>query len=140
MPRLVEPDNSEKIKYRQLLGQRSYELAKILEACPNQPTSRDVVNVGDDCSNSLPGGGSSYSFRQRRHVESTLSDINVRGGLFVVGGSLTQGLIISLGPADIAKIEMETPGVSLLSQFQPALTRADAQRQTREIKWWYRRR
>lgn len=81
----------------------------------------EVVVATDDCLKyTMPGSGSSYSFRSANYVVKQLGDLFLDGPRFYVPGELMHGVLVELGPIPIESVTRQTPGMKYLFDFQPA--------------------
>jgi hypothetical protein len=79
-----------------------------------------VVNVSDECLRyTMPGGGSSYSFRAGTYRLRHLADVTYEKNEFLVTGILMHGIIVKLGDLPVENISLQTPGLKYLIDFQP---------------------
>lgn len=68
---------------------------------------------------SMPGGGSSYSFRTEQYRIRRLADLTYSENRFQTLGVLLQGIVVRIGDVPLEKVSKETPGVGFLMDFQP---------------------
>jgi hypothetical protein len=84
-------------------------------------TKDDVVSAKPECVRySMPGSGSSYSFRMNDYKIQRLSDINFRGDSLEATGTLTHGILVFLGDAPIEGVSLDSDGVKYLVEIEPS--------------------
>jgi len=81
----------------------------------------------------MPGSGSSYSFRNETYAISRLADLTFRDGSVIASGALTHGMIVDLGNVLLEGVTEKTPGIEYLTGFQPAAGVASAKAKDLEL-------
>ncbi len=81
----------------------------------------DVLSASKECVNyTMPGAGSSYSFRENMHRLKRLSDINFKKNTIQALGSLTHGIIVNVGDVSLEDVNLEAEGAQYLVKLKPA--------------------
>jgi hypothetical protein len=79
-----------------------------------------VTSASPDCSKySIPGAGSSYSFRIDNYRIARLADINYTGRNFRAFGVLTHGILVSIGDVPLENVDSQSEAVISLIKLQP---------------------
>lgn len=105
-------------KYAAFLRQSNTGLIKLIpdKGCAE---NTNVVNASADCLKySMPGAGSSYSFRKRNHRTLTLSDIAYADSSFFSSGVLTHAILVDIGDVPLEQISLQTKGLKFLTDFE----------------------
>ena len=80
-----------------------------------------VISVTDNCLKyTMPGSGSSFSFRTGNYRIPRLADLTLDGLAFYVTGELMHGILANLGDVPIENVSLRSPGVQYVGDFQPA--------------------
>lgn len=114
----VAPEDLE--KFKDLLKKPKTGIVKLMPdaGCPD---SIPVVSaVGDCLKYTMPGNGSSYSFRIKNYRISRLSDLTLQANRFATKGFMTQGILVDIGDVRLESVSLMTAGVPYLKSFQPA--------------------
>ncbi|HEX8264396.1 MAG TPA: hypothetical protein VF596_03155 [Pyrinomonadaceae bacterium] len=128
---LTAPSEEDKKKIADFSRLSNVEIVKLLNiSC----LKAGQVKLDNACKNSIPGFGSYYSFRDRRYLYPSMSDLQLSKDWFVTAGFLTQGIIVSLGEVDFENISLISPGVNFLNQFTPAESPDEADKQRKQIE------
>lgn len=81
----------------------------------------NVVKATAECAKyAMPGAGSAYSFRKEMHRLVRLADLNFRRNTFQALGTLTHGIMTSLGDVPVGSIDLNSPDVKFIVDFKPA--------------------
>lgn len=73
---------------------------------------------------SMPGSGTSYSFRFESYRIPRLADLVLYKGMFGADGTLQQFTLVMLGSVDIEKVDLETEGMGYLTGLTPVRERS----------------
>lgn len=106
-------------KYSEFLRQENTGLTKLVEdkGCAE---NTKVVVVSDDCLKyTMPGAGSSFSFRTENYRLSRLADVTFTDNSFQAGGIFVHGIFVNIGDVPIEKVTPETEGLKYLTDFEP---------------------
>jgi hypothetical protein len=78
-----------------------------------------VLNVSEECRKyTMPGAGSSFSFRTGNHRVRRLSDLTYRDDGFYSLGILSHSILFNLGDIPLEQITMQTNGMKFLTDFE----------------------
>jgi len=78
-----------------------------------------IVVASEHCLKySMPGGGSSYSFRTKNHRIARLSDLTFSGGAFKALGSMVRGILVDVGDVPINEVSAQTRGMRFLREYK----------------------
>jgi len=115
----VEPHRQLIVKYAEFLRQSETGLTKLIpdKGCAE---STRVINVSEECLKySMPGAGSSFSFRTENYRIPRLADITYTDNGFQSSGALIHALFVNLGDVPLDEVTPETKGMKYLIDFQP---------------------
>jgi hypothetical protein len=122
-----------------LLRQDGTGIARLLPytSCVVDPR---IVNAGGSCADQMPpvpGGGSFYSFRIRKHNLAAHSDIALRDNLFNVGFMKhTVGLLTTLGDVPLDAVTLQSDAVRPFLKLTPAHTVAETEGAFKRSRAW----
>jgi hypothetical protein len=94
----------------------------IVRLLPESGCGQDtkVISAAEDCLKfSMPGGGSSYSFRAERYRVRHLADLTLARGMLRSNGILMHGVIVALGDRPIEGLSLQSEGIKYLADFKP---------------------
>lgn len=75
---------------------------------------------------SMPGNGSSYSFRALTYRISRLADLSIdESGQLKAGSTLTISFLVDLGTPALNELQLTSPGVKILSEYKAPVLAAD---------------
>lgn len=107
-------------KYADFLNQDNTGIIRLLNdaGCAKNST---VISASDDClKRTMPGSGSSFSFREETYRIPRLADLSLSDNNFFVSGEWLHGLMVSIGDIALEKVDTKTVGLQYLNEFQPA--------------------
>lgn len=114
--------NAEDIrKYADFLKNEKAGITKLAVdfGCADNPS---VVVATPDCLlYTMPGAGSSYSFRVNNYRLRRLADLTFTNNSFQTTGVLTHGILVNLGDVALEQISLQTKGVKFLLDFPPTI-------------------
>jgi hypothetical protein len=83
--------------------------------------SPNVFNISQDCLKySMPGAGSSFSFREKNYRLRRLSDLTYDGEDFYSSGILSHAIMTDIGDVPFENIPVQTNALKFLTDFQVA--------------------
>jgi hypothetical protein len=106
-------------KYAEFLRRPNTGLTKLIDdkGCAK---STKVVSATENCLKySMPGGGSSFSFRTENYRIPRLSDITFTEKSFQAMGVLLHGIFVNLGNVPLEEVTLQSKGLKYLVDFQP---------------------
>jgi hypothetical protein len=78
-----------------------------------------VLNASEECRKySMPGAGSSFSFRTENYRIRRLADLNYREDGFYSPGILSHSILVNIGDFPLEQITMQTNGLKFLTDFE----------------------
>ena len=93
-----------------------------------------LVSARNECLKfTMPGGGSSYSFRTGNYRLGRLADLTFSSNAFHTSGILTHGILVKLGEVPIESVTMQTRGIRYLADFQPSADLEEAKRIEKQL-------
>jgi hypothetical protein len=88
-----------------------------------------VISAAEECLEfTMPGGGSSYSFRAERYRIKHLADITYTNGELRATGLLMHVILVDLGDHPVDELTLASEGLRFLADFEP-ITDFDAARE-----------
>lgn len=117
--RSIAPDQQDFTRFADFLRQENTGLIKLVpdKGCYDNP---NIVNVSSDClAYTMPGGGSSFSFRVKDYRIQRLADINFYNNSFQATGILLHGIFTAIGDVPLEKVNLQTKGIDFLNNFTP---------------------
>ncbi len=115
----IAPNAEDVSKYADFLKNENAGITKLAVdfGCADNPI---VVVATPDCLlYTMPGAGSSYSFRINNYRIRRLADLTFTNNSFQTTGILTHGILINLGDISLEQISLQTKGVKFLLDFPP---------------------
>lgn len=137
--RRLYPSEAERASFAALLREKGTGLLRLLPytGCVVDPR---VVNVAGSCLDQVPpvrGGGSFYSFRDRKHHHPLHADIALRDNLFNVGFMRhTLGMLTTLGDVPLEAVTLQTRAVQPFLKLAPAETLDETERAFKRSRAW----
>jgi hypothetical protein len=117
----IAPDQAVAEKYNAFLQSPKTGIIKFVPDAGCDADTR-LVDASETCRKySMPGGGSSYSFRTGEYRISRLADITFSGDRLIASGVLTHGMLVSLGSVPLEDVSLSHPALRYLIDFQPAV-------------------
>jgi hypothetical protein len=133
------PSAAERASFAALLREDGTGLMRLLPftGCVVDPR---IVNVNGSCLDQVPpvaGGGSFYSFRDKKHQRAFASDIALRNDLFNAGFmNHTLGLLTTLGDVPLDAVTLHSKAVRPFLKLVPAKTMAETEREFKRSRAW----
>jgi hypothetical protein len=115
----VAPDSRDLKVFEGFLKQSKTGLIKLVSdfGCAQ---STKVIVVTEECLKySLPGAGSSYSFRIENYRIRRLSDLTFADDSFHGLGVLSHSILVNIGDVPLENVTLQTIGLKFLTQFEP---------------------
>ncbi|MBS1794858.1 MAG: hypothetical protein JSS81_13445 [Acidobacteria bacterium] len=115
----VEPGRELFDRYADFLRQSKTGLTKLIgdKGCAD---NTKVLVVTEDCLKyTMPGAGSSFSFRTENYRIARLADLTYTDKSFQASGVLLHGILVNLGDVPLDKAALTTRGMKFLVEFQP---------------------
>lgn len=116
----IEPDEQSVTTHATFLKGKNTGIIRL--AADIGCTSQDGVISGEPkCTKyTMPGGGSSYSFREEDYRIFRLADINFSKNKFEALGVMTHGIMVDLGDVPVEDIALNSDGVKHVVKISPA--------------------
>lgn len=115
---LLAPDKEDLKQYAQLLRQPNSGLQKLI-ADNDCDENTNILNASDNCLKySMPGGGSSYSFRIQNYRIRRLADLTYTDNSFQSLGVFAHSILVNVGDIPFDQISLQTKGLEFLNDFQ----------------------
>lgn len=106
-------------KYAIFLRQPNTGLTKLIKD-KNCSANTKVISADEHCLKyTMPGAGSSFSFRAETYRIPRLADLTYIDKSFQATGHLTHSLLVNIGDVPLEQVTTETKGLKFLVEFQP---------------------
>jgi hypothetical protein len=115
----LSPNFEEVNKYADFLRQPNTGLIKLAADFGCAENTRIVVATADCLKYTMPGAGSSFSFRTKNYRLRRLADLTFTNDSFQATGILLHGIFVKIGDVPLEKVNLQTKGLSYLFNFQP---------------------
>lgn len=129
--RMLAPDEKHRIRYAAILEQPRSGLIRLMPdiGCTENAY---IIRADEKCLKFIPESAF-YSFREKEHTIELLADIRFRNGYLITDGILSQGIMVNLGPTDVAAVDDSHRGLRYMIDFEPASDDPGAQKQFLQI-------
>lgn len=117
--KLLSTGKEEQKKYAQFLRQSDTGLTRLImdKGCADYTS---VLNVSEECLKyTMPGAGSSFSFRTENYCIRRLSDLTYREDGFSSPGILAHSILVNIGDFPLEQVTKQTKGLKFLNDFEP---------------------
>ncbi|HMS40605.1 MAG TPA: hypothetical protein PKE69_10285, partial [Pyrinomonadaceae bacterium] len=117
--KILAPNDEDVSKYADFLKNEKTGITKLAVdfGCADNPS---VVVATPDCMlYTMPGAGSSYSFRINNYRIRRLADLSFTNNTFQTTGVLSHGILVNLGDVSLEQISLQSKGVKFLLDFPP---------------------
>jgi hypothetical protein len=82
--------------------------------------NQEIVSANEKCLNAtMPGNGTSFSFRMQNYRARRFADLSLSGNNFVATGIFAHGILVKLGELPVESVNSETPGMGYIMNFEP---------------------
>ena len=115
----ISPNAEDMKKYADFLRQSDTGLIKLRVDAGCSENTKIVVATSECSKYTMPGAGSSYSFRTEKYRLRRLADIIYIDNNFQSAGVLLQGIFVKIGDVPLEKVDLQTKGLEFLVDFQP---------------------
>ena len=115
----VEPRRELFEKYAQFLRQPNTGLTKLIDDKGCAVNAKVVVATDNCLQYTMPGAGSSFSFRTQNYRLARLADLTFTDKSFQASGVLLHGIFVNLGDLPLDRVDLQTTGMKYLVEFQP---------------------
>lgn len=107
------------MKFDEFLRQPNTGLTKLIKDTGCAENTKIVVATDNCLKYTMPGAGSSYSFRVKNYRIPRLADVTFTENSFQAAGILLQGIFVNVGDVPLDKVGLQIDGVRFLRDFQP---------------------
>lgn len=115
----IEPRRELFTKYAAFLRQPNTGLTKLIDDKGCAQSTKVVVATDACLQYTMPGAGSSFSFRAKTYRIPRLADLTFTDKSFQAGGVLLHGIFVNIGNVPLEEVSLETKGLKYLVEFQP---------------------
>jgi len=117
--KLLAPNSADLDRFRQFLRLPGTGIIKLVPDFGCAENTK-IVSAGQQCLKyTMPGGGSSYSFRIDNYRIPRLADLTFSGEKFLTTGVFSQGILADIGDVSLENVSLATKGMDFLTAFQP---------------------
>jgi hypothetical protein len=119
--KMLSPEQADVQRFAAILQQPNTGIIKLVKdyGCAENPGV--LVAASPDClTYTMPGAGSSYSFRTNNYQIRRLSDLTYTGNSFQSTGIMLHGLLVNIGDVPLEEVSAQTKGAEFLVKFAPA--------------------
>ena len=106
-------------KYAEFLRRPETGLTKLIDDKGCADNTKIVVATDECLKYTMPGAGSSFSFRTQTYRIPRLADITLTAKSFQASGVLLHGIFVNLGDVPLEEVSLQTKGLKYLTDFQP---------------------
>lgn len=122
---VISPNPALLQKYSAFLSRSNSGIFRLLPDTGCAVNDR-VISAKEECIKySMPGAGSSYSFRTENYRISRLADISLKQGKFGITGVFMHGVMTKIGDVPLENVTLSSPGVGYLVAFKPSTSAED---------------
>lgn len=115
----VEPRRELFAKYADFLRQPNTGLTKLIDDKGCAQNTKVVVATDNCLQYTMPGAGSSFSFRTQNYRIPRLADLTFTDKSFQASGILLHGIFVNIGDVPLEQVTLQTKGLKFLVDFQP---------------------
>jgi hypothetical protein len=115
----VAPSRELFVKYAEFLRQPATGLTKLIDNKGCAENTKVVVATERCLKYTMPGAGSSFSFRKQNYRIPRLADITFTDKSFQSNGVLLHGMFVNLGDVPLEEVGLQTKGLKYLVDFKP---------------------
>lgn len=116
---LLSPSKEDLDAYAVFLRQPNTGLVKLATDKGCDDNSKIVMAIADCLAYTMPGAGSSYSFRVKNYRISNLADITFTENSFQAMGMRLHGIFVNIGDVPLEQVNLQTKGMDFLNDFKP---------------------
>ena len=115
----VEPSREILEKFAGFLRQPNTGLTKLIDDKGCADNTKIVVATDNCLKYTMPGAGSSFSFRTESYRIGRLADLTYTDKSFQAAGVLLHGIFVNIGNVPLGDVTLATKGMKYLVEFQP---------------------
>lgn len=115
----IEPSRELFDKYAEFLRQPNTGLTKLIDDKGCAENTKVVVATDNCLKYTMPGAGSSFSFRTQTYRIPRLADLTFTDRSFQAGGVLLHGIFVNVSNVPLEEVTLQTNGLKYLVDFQP---------------------
>jgi hypothetical protein len=115
----VEPSRELLDRYADFLRRPDTGLTKLIDDKGCAKNTKIVVATDECLKYTMPGAGSSFSFRTQNYRIPRLADLTFTDRSFQAAGVLLHGIFVNLGDVPLEEISLQTRGLKYLVDFKP---------------------
>ncbi len=124
----IAPDADLQVKYRDFLDDDNTGLTRLVadKGCSENP---NVISAAEECLKySMPGGGSSFSFRTKNYRLDRLADITYTNNSFQATGNFLHGIFVNIGDTPLKNVTIQIKELEFLVGYTPPTNLKNAKR------------
>lgn len=116
---ILAPSDEYARKYAGFLQTPNTGLTKLAADKGCADNTKVIVATADCLAFTMPGAGSSYSFRTRNYRIPRLADITFTENSFQATGVRLHGIFVNIGDVPLEQVNLQTKGMEFLTAFKP---------------------
>ncbi len=116
---LLAPAAEDLEKYAAFLRIPNTGLTKLAADKGCAENTKILVATADCLAFTMPGAGSSYSFRTENYRIARLADVTFTENSFQATGVRLHGIFVNIGDVPLEQVNLQTKGMKFLTDFQP---------------------
>lgn len=115
----IKPSQNLFKKYAGFLSRSNTGLTKLIDDKGCSDNTKIVV-VSEECLKyTMPGAGSSFSFRKQNYRIPRLADLTYTENSFQATGVRLHGIFVNIGDVPLEQVSLHTEGLKYLVEFEP---------------------
>ena len=115
----LAPNAEDVRKYAEFLKQSNTGITRLAADFGCAENTKIVVATPDCLRYTMPGAGSSFSFRINNYRIRRLADLTFTNNGFQTTGVMLHGILVNLGDVSLEQISLNTKGAKFLTDFVP---------------------
>lgn len=117
--KLLKVNEGDKQKYGLFLKSDKTGLVKLISDLGCSANAKVIVASENCLKYSMPGGGSSYSFRTEDYRIPQLADLRFADSIFEASGILSHGIFTGIGDIPLENVDLQSSGIKYLADMKP---------------------
>lgn len=129
----IKPKAEDRERYAAFLRQPDTGLIRLMPDLGCAGNTKVVVVTAECLKYTMPGAGSSYSFRMNDYRTERLADLTFYNNTFQATGALLHGILTRIGDVSLEKVDLQTKGLKYLVDFKSVIDLEQARKVDREL-------
>jgi hypothetical protein len=136
--KILQPMDEDKAKYGEILKNGKSGLVRLVEDAGCGDTTKTVSAAGPCLDYSMPGNGSSYSFRLPNYRLRRLADLHFANGNFITDGIMHHSFITGIGDVPLNSPELAKMVPGTVMSFRPVTDISKALEVDEKLRYGWR--